>query len=123
MKKLNCDFCGKEIECPEHMLNSKKHVCFECFDSKKEELVKEEVGKLHVDIPPDKAVDFISDNLVDLLLDDVFPNLWKEAKKDVKEMSKREVSEAMFASGAGAALCFVMDSVGGAEFLRKTKEK
>ena len=29
-----------------------------------------------------------------------FPELWKDAKKDVKEMSKHEIAEQMFYTGA-----------------------
>ena len=48
--KVNCDFCGKEIECPENMLDSKTHACFKCFQGLDRNHKKLKPGKLHVDI-------------------------------------------------------------------------
>jgi len=31
--KVNCSFCGIEIECPEEMKDMEKHLCFNCFQN------------------------------------------------------------------------------------------
>lgn len=56
--KVNCSFCGKEIECPEDMLEkSKKHMCYECFQNAGELAKGEDLGEVHVDIPMDEIED------------------------------------------------------------------
>lgn len=101
--KVNCSFCGKKIECPENMINAKKHACFECFKNLDKKLSNEEIENIHVDIPIDKK-DEIGDMFVNSILEEVFPKLWKEKKSELKEMSKRELAEMMFAAGASITL-------------------
>lgn len=102
--KVNCSFCGKEIECPKNMLNSEKHACFECFQNLDKLSPSEDIRKIHVDIPREKMNEIMPEVLIGLLMKEVFPRLWSEAKADIKEMSKKELSEFMFLEGIQAAL-------------------
>ena len=52
--KVKCSFCKKEIECPENMLHSKKHMCYDCFQNAGEIAKGENLGQVHVDIPMEK---------------------------------------------------------------------
>ncbi|MBI2558970.1 hypothetical protein HYW20_06635 [Candidatus Woesearchaeota archaeon] len=55
--KVNCTFCGKEIECPKDMLQkSKKHMCYDCFQNAGELAKEEDLGEVHVDIPMDELI-------------------------------------------------------------------
>lgn len=54
--KVNCSFCGKEIECPENMKNSEKHACFDCFQKiSRNPRKRKKIGKVHVAIPKDRV--------------------------------------------------------------------
>lgn len=55
MINVKCDFCGKEIECPEDLMNPEKHACYGCFWENPEKIGEIELGKLHVDTPTYKA--------------------------------------------------------------------
>lgn len=103
--KVNCSFCNKEMECPEDMMNAKYHACFECFQEREEELSKLDEGKLHVDMPMDEA---FFEGMVSTLVEENFPEVWTRAKKDVKEMSKKEVAGNMFVAGILVALKTVL---------------
>ena len=94
--KVNCSFCGKEIECPENMLNSKKHMCYDCFQNAGELAKGEDLGKVHVDIPMDKMDEMIPENLTNSLVEEAFPDVWKERKEELKAMSKHNLAEEMF---------------------------
>ncbi|MFH1977957.1 MAG: hypothetical protein ABIJ92_01375 [Candidatus Aenigmatarchaeota archaeon] len=94
--KVDCSFCGKEIECPPNMLSAEKHACYECFQELKKSPPKD-FNRIHVDIPKDK---FISDALLDTMMEEEFNQLWKDIKSDLKEMSKKEVAKEMFKRGA-----------------------
>ena len=61
--KVNCSFCGKGIECPENMMQSKKHMCYTCFQNAGELSKGEDLGQVHVDIPMDKMDELIPENL------------------------------------------------------------
>jgi len=102
--KVNCSFCGKEIECPEDMMNAKKHSCFECFDKLKEHWSDKEIGKIHVDMPMDKVHESIPETMTNSLVKEAFPNIWKERKQELKGMSKKELAEEMFGAGAYIAI-------------------
>lgn len=54
--KVNCSYCGKEIECHEDMIKAEKHMCFSCFKKLGNEIKPEDIGsnKVHVDIPIEK---------------------------------------------------------------------
>jgi len=100
--KVNCSFCGKEIECPEDMMDAEKHACFECFKNLDKRLSKEEIENVHVDIPLNKK-DELTDMFVNSIMEEVFPQLWHDKKSELKEMSKRELAETMFAAGVAIA--------------------
>ncbi len=103
--KVNCSFCGKEIECPEDMLQkSKKHMCYDCFKNAKELVKEEELKEIHVDIPVNEMNEFVSEHLTNSLVEEIFPNVWKERKKELKEMSKKDLAEGMFRIGAYIAI-------------------
>jgi len=113
--KVNCSFCGKEIECPEDMLNAKKHACFKCFQNLEEKSSEEEIDKIHVDIPTKEMDDFIADSLVNSRMENVFPRVWSEKKSELKELSKRELAEEMFSAGAGFAVVSLLQTTREAE--------
>jgi len=48
--KVNCNWCSKEIECPENML-TKKHMCYECFKKLGKEIKLKKAERVHIDIP------------------------------------------------------------------------
>ena len=103
--KVNCSFCGKEIECPKDMLQkSKKHMCYDCFQNAGELAKGEDLGKVHVDIPMDKMYELIPENLTNSLVEEAFPDVWKERKEELKAMSKRDLAEEMFGAGVYIAL-------------------
>ena len=103
--KVNCSFCGKEIECPKDMLQkSKKHMCYECFQNAGELAKGEDLGEVHVDIPMDKMEELIPENLTNSLVKEVFPDVWKERKEELKAMSKRDLAEEMFGTGVYIAI-------------------
>lgn len=103
--KVNCSFCGKEIECPKDMLQkSKKHMCYECFQNAGELAKGEDLGEVHVDIPMDKMDELIPENLTNSLVKEAFPDVWKERKDELKAMSKRDLAEEMFGTGAYIAI-------------------
>lgn len=108
--KVDCSFCGKEIECPENMMKTEKHACFECFNKLKEEWSGEDFSKVHVDIPMDKMDKIMPEILMNTLINEVFPELWRERKNDLKEMSKKELAEAMFAAGAESIMNIVKET-------------
>ena len=118
--KLNCDFCGKEIECPEDMLNAEKHSCFECFDKHAEKMTQEDVMKLHVDIPRDKF-DTITDTYMISTVMEAFSEFWKDKKEDIKAMSRRDAIFYAFGSGATTMLDLVKHMDEEAEKLVKDK--
>jgi hypothetical protein len=103
--KVSCSFCGKEIECPEDMLQtSRKHMCYECFQNAEEVAKSEDLKEVHVDIPMDKMEEFIPESLTNSLVDEAFPDVWKEKKEELKAMSKRDLAQEMFAVGAYIAI-------------------
>jgi len=102
--KVNCSFCQTEIESPPDMLGCKYHACYDCF-LEKEELSELDEGQLHVDAPMDEIAPNV---LVSKLMEDGFPEVWSRAKGDIKEMSKREIAEEMFAAGAYSMVQMMM---------------
>ena len=103
--KVNCTFCGKEIECPNDMLQkSKKHMCYECFQNAGELSKGEDLGQVHVDIPMSRMDELIPENLTNSLVEGAFPDVWKERKEELKAMSKRDLAEEMFGTGAYIAI-------------------
>ena len=110
--KVNCNFCGKEIECPENMLEkSEKHMCFECFQNPTEEIRKEGLKNVHVDMPMDKFDEAVPEAMTNSLVKEAFPEIWQERKKELKEMTKKELAEEMFGVGAYIALNNIMKTI------------
>lgn len=108
MLKVNCSFCGREMECPEDMKNSEKHACFECFRSRKDKFIEEGIEKVHVDIPMEKMDEVMPDLIIGRIMETVFPEVRKEEKSKLKEMTKKEAAEYMFSAGASITLDSMM---------------
>lgn len=113
--KVNCSFCGKEIECPEEMLKEvERHACSECFE-KGEELFagisEEEMGKIHVDYPMEELSSKMAEDLADKLVEQEFLEIWSDLKDDLKENSKKELAEKMFWQGACMAAGTVLETL------------
>ena len=121
--KVNCSFCGKEIECPENMLKSKKHMCYNCFQNAGELAKGEDLGQVHVDIPMDKMDELIPENLTNSLVEEAFPDVWKERKEELKAMSKRDLAEEMFGTGAYIAIQQLLASMKKMDEDEKNSEK
>ena len=103
--KVNCDFCGKEIECPKDMLEkSKKHMCHECFLDKLEKGSNEPLEDVHVDFPTNKLIPEVANNVTNEMVEEMFPKVWEERKHQLKEMSKKELAYEMFGAGAYIAI-------------------
>jgi len=108
--KVNCTFCGVEIECPKDMLQkSKKHMCYNCFQNAEELAKGEDLGEVHIDVPMDKMDELIPQNLTNAMVDEVFPEIWSERKEKLKAMSKKDLAEEMFGTGAYIALQQILD--------------
>lgn len=122
--KVNCSFCGGEIECPEDMLQkSKKHMCYKCFQNAGELAKGEDLGGVHVDIPMDKMDELIPENLTNSLVEEAFPDVWKERKVELKAMSKRDLAEEMFGTGAYIAIQQMLATIKKAEEDEKNPKK
>ncbi len=100
--KTNCSFCSKEIECPEDMLDSEKHACWECFEKMKDTLPHDEIHSMHVDIPMDKMDSIMYENFMDIISDEIFPLAWNKEKEELKDMSRRDTARYMFLAGAAS---------------------
>ncbi len=93
-------------------------MCFDCFQNAGELVEGEDLGEFHVDIPTSKMDEFIPQNLTNSLVEEVFPDVWKERKEELKAMSKRDLAEEMFGAGAYIAiqhLLFTMKQAGAVE--------
>lgn len=107
-EKVKCSFCNKEILCPPTMLNSEKHICFECFQTKPE-IQEMDLGRVHIDIPPDKISEIGPDLLMGDVMSGVFPEVWQDNKEKLKDLSKKDLAQEMFAAGAMAILNLMED--------------
>ena len=95
---VNCSYCGKEIECPKDMINkAEKHACVDCFKNPPKN--KDNITKVHVDIPMNNALENIADEFSKKQIKEVFPEIWVKHKDEMKEMSKKELAEKMFDEG------------------------
>ena len=104
-EKVNCSFCGSDMECPEYMLEkSEKHMCFDCFQNNKSKDMPENLSKVHVDIPMGKFTDVVPEAMTNSLVEEAFPEIWNERKEELKNMSKKELAEEMFGAGAYIAI-------------------
>ncbi|MBI2652647.1 hypothetical protein HYX00_04240 [Candidatus Woesearchaeota archaeon] len=106
--KVNCNFCGKEIPSPEDMVEQ-KHACYDCFLGLKEGISDEEIEKIHVAIPTEKAMQAMPDMVMSYAMEEIFPKLWKDKKEEFKEMSKKELAEISFLAGIQIALKTIKD--------------
>ena len=109
--KVNCSFCAKEIECPENMLDSKKHMCYDCFQNVDELAKGEDLGKVHVDLPLDKMDEIFPENMTNSLVEEAFPDVWSERKEELKDLSKKDLAKEMFGIGAYIAIRQMLDSM------------
>lgn len=107
---VDCSFCGKSIPCPDNMLQSEKHMCSDCIDDKRY-LELKGGSKVHFAIPNEEFADRMANAMVDELLQNEFPEIWKNAKDDIKEMSKKQISEEMFSHGAYVAARTLMETL------------
>jgi len=128
MIKVNCSFCNKEIESPESMMNSEKHSCWECFDKIKDELPHDEIHRMHVDIPRDKADKMMCDMLTENLEDEEFSLFWKKEKEILKDMPRRDAVFHAFSHGAKSMFYLMINTEKEAEehekeFAEKSKTK
>jgi len=96
MLRLKCNFCGKEIDCPLEDKDAKQHACYECFQKLEGTMPASELDQIQVDVPSDALNEMITQDL----LEEVFPSLWEDKKEELKEKSKKELAQFMFASGA-----------------------
>ena len=109
--KVNCSFCGNEMECPEDMLEkSKKHMCYKCFITN--EPSDEEVKGVHVDIPMDKMPQTVASGMADEMVDETFPRLWHERKNELRDISKKDLAREMFGAGVYLGVRAFMESMG-----------
>lgn len=122
--KVNCSFCGKAIECPENMLNAEKHACYKCFEGilkGGEKMTEEEIERVHVDIPRDKADEIADNYMINSVVDGAFPRFWKDEKERLKDMPRRDAIYYAFGSGATAMLGLVKQMEEEAERREKSK--
>ena len=95
---VNCSYCGKEIECPKEMLDKvEKHACIDCFKNLPKD--KNNKTKIHVDIPMKEAIENIAGEFASKQSREGFPEIWANHKKEMKNMSKKELAEKMFYEG------------------------
>jgi len=107
---VNCSFCNKEVPCPESMLKSEKHACFECFVRLQEEFDEREIEKVHLAIPKDKAEQVIPQLLISQAMSESFPYFWRDKKEDFKQVSRKEIAEKSFLMGA-VVMLKLMESI------------
>ena len=113
--KVKCDFCGKDMECPDEMLKtSKGHMCYDCFQ-KSDTIGDKGLKDIHVDIPMNEFSDAIAESFADNVVDEVFPKLWSEKKRGFKELSKKELSKEMFGAGVYLGIQAFVDSMNDVE--------
>ena len=114
--KVNCSWCGREIECPEDMLNAEKHGCFECFKKLEEGKIKiENPEKVHFDIPSEE----LATKVAEIYCEKAFPEIWNQNKKELKELSKKELAETMFRLGIEVA---ISESLNSEKYSEENKE-
>ena len=49
------------------------------------------------------------DILLQDVMDNIFPEFWSEKKHEIKETSKKELAEYMFAAGAGIMINYIVE--------------
>jgi len=111
MVNVTCDFCGREMECPEELLEtSKKHMCSICFkniDSFKDQ----DIGEVHVDMNNDEIDEIVAENIANELTKQAFSLMWSKEKNRLRKMSKKEMSKEVFAAGIYMGIQALFESV------------
>ncbi len=88
--KVDCDFCGREIECPAHMLaTAKSHMCHTCFQDRVENGSSEELKDVHIDYPTEDFIEETANRMVNRMIDEVFPKVWSERKMSSKNCQRK----------------------------------
>lgn len=105
--KVKCSFCAKEMDCPEDMKDSKKHVCFECFQKVRNTL-PDNPEKVHIEVPESKLGEVMPDMVISTLMEKMFPEVWQDRKSELKGMPTKDIAAEMFAAGAGLAVEFMV---------------
>ena len=99
-QKVKCSYCAAEMDCPKDMLSAKKHMCSSCFEKNGELLTEEKPGDIQIDIPPEKMDEMVPDIFLQMLDKDVFPEFWKDCKKDLQKLPKKDLAKEAFLTGA-----------------------
>ncbi len=108
---VKCDFCGRDMECPEEMFKtSKKHMCSTCFKNS-DTLKGEDAGNVHIDMPMDEADEIMAKRMTIDLMDQAFSMVWSRGKKELRKMSKKEMSREMFGNGIYVGIQFMFDNM------------
>lgn len=119
---VKCDFCGKDMECPEDMLKtSDGHMCYTCYQNPENMKNGKNKGfkNIHIDMPMVDFTDTIAGNFADTMVEEVFKDIWSEKKMDLNDMSKKELSKEMFGAGVYLGIQAFIDSMNDIE---KNKE-
>jgi|YNPBryantNP2012_1023418.scaffolds.fasta_scaffold03956_7 hypothetical protein len=114
MVKVKCDWCGKEIECPEEMMKtSKKYMCSECFRDPEnvKSMKKTGIGNIYIDADLEDMLDFTAEDLARGMVEELFPEVWHDKKNELRDLSKKELSQEMFGLGAFLGIRYFMDSI------------
>ena len=96
--EVSCSFCSKKISSPKELTSLSKHTCYDCYVKLSKDTAPEKLEKMHVELPLDRPEVF--SNYANVALLNAFTALWDAEKKRLKDFSKRELSQAMFAEGA-----------------------
>ena len=105
MNKINCSFCATEIECPENMMHYEKHACYNCYKKIGKEIPKENLGKIHVDVPKDEMVK--TGEFLEAIIGKGFEQFMSQSKNELKMASKKEAMREAFMAGASFMLQFI----------------
>lgn len=97
-QEVSCSFCSKKISCPPDLVSLSKHSCYDCYLKVSKETSPENLELMHIELPLDRPEVF--SNYANVALLNAFSALWDSEKKRLKDFSKRELSQAMFAEGA-----------------------
>lgn len=107
--KIACDFCKKDIECPPNMLNTQKHACYECFLKVEDELSEEEIKSMHVDFKNEEFDEFVEKKAIEVA-GKAFDIIWKEMRDEIRDMSKKDIAQNMFAAGVSIGVKTFIDA-------------
>ncbi len=108
MNKISCSFCSVEIECPENMMHYEKHSCYNCYKKIGKEIPKENLGKIHVDVPKDEMVK--TGEFLEAVIGKGFEQFMSQSKNELKMASKKEAMRESFMAGASFMLQFIDSS-------------